>query len=774
MASPDYISVARRVKWFSRFSRSARQFRPANKTSHAILVQLLRFAFGDDTSLFPFSLRPSSSLFSTLSTPMPFHRPTSPLTLETYSAPPNDDIDSDGVLGSDDELDEDACLARHQRIEKLAEAYLQGTPLFILSASLKGPFDQGWVNPWRKRRKPERSHNGVEESTGPVVQETDPRPRNQFHELQEGSRHASPSVPPSDAPSEASRVSSKRQRTHRSSRDKQGRVSVSSQGTPKRTVPWTADTQLNSQLRDTSIARPQDDKWLKRDRKRIGFRDFDPPTSPTTTLSTRHTDTRNHTVRPLLARRQSPVSSHKSQGPVKADERQSASSPANQSGEKCRSESIVHSHPLHNTRPSPFKQQTIPHSVVPEAQSGETGPETSFCVVSSSSQLPKFEYRRRKKRKSDKKRESKSSSIQQAENAPLYVTKNADEPPQQEPAHLNLSVDPNLKNSQVRNEQNAQPVFKSTDTHSLVSRFDSRLGQGQLESRTIHGNTSDNIPSAQPVPPNPALTDYAPSLHSTALPAASSEDDSNTGPDPHLSTQAALLNAQRSFQDGLDSPDEDRPATSGRKRRPSQSSAVSSANSHNITPFYRLDKARPDVNDGSGKVAAMPSTQYMVDATTPFTFSTEKKRHVHIGSSSRIPSSKKKQKTASFMNSSSPGSPLPWSPTQENRPNSIQPDSKGSPRISRHESPHSHNVPVQPSQTTALPLTLSGSPPPTGQDGQGDIGGESFNLSQAIADAGSWLQESFDINQDLRHLGNNSGPPSTGNAQRSVLSLDTH
>ena len=699
---------------------------------------------------------------------MPFHRPTSQLALETYSSPPNDDVDSDGVLGSDDELDEDARFARRQRIEKLAEAYLQGTPLFILSASLKGPFDQGWVNPWRKRRKPERSHNAVEDSTGPVVQETDPRPRNQFQESPEGSRHASPSVPLSDAPNGASRMSSKRRRIHKPSQDKQGQVSVSSHCTPKRTVPWTADTQLNSQLRDSSVARPQDNEWLKRDRKRIGFRDFDPPTSPTTTLSTRHTNTTNRAVKALSARQQSLVSSRKSQSPVKADERQSASSPANQSGETRHSESIVHS--SHSTKPSPSKQQSIPPSAGPEAQPDETGPESSFCVVSSSSQLPKFEYRRRKKRKSDKKRKSKSSSIQQEENAPLDITKNSDKSPQQERTPSNLPVDYNPKNSQVQNEQNAPPALTSTDTHSLVSRFDSHLGQGQLESRTTHGtahgNTSDNIPSAQPVLPHPALADYAPSLHSTALPTASSEDDGNSGPDPHLSTQAALLNAHRSFQDGLDRPDEDRPAISGRKRRPSQSSTVSSANSHNITPFHQLDGDRPHINDGSSKAAAIPSTQYMVDATTPFTFSTEKKRHVHIRSSSRDPSSKKKQKTTSFMDSSSPGSPLPWSPTQENRPNSMQPDSKGS--------PHSHKDPVQPSQTTALPLTLSGSPPPTGQDGQGNIGGESFNLSQAIADAGSWLKESFDINHDLRHLGNNSGSPSTGNAPRSILSLDTH
>lgn len=48
----------RRVKWFARFSRFQPQIRPANKTSHAILVQLLRLALEmTPLSLSSFSLR---------------------------------------------------------------------------------------------------------------------------------------------------------------------------------------------------------------------------------------------------------------------------------------------------------------------------------------------------------------------------------------------------------------------------------------------------------------------------------------------------------------------------------------------------------------------------------------------------------------------------------------------------------------------------------------------------------------------------------------------
>jgi hypothetical protein len=42
--------------------------------------------------------------------------------------------------------------AKRRRIENYARQYLRGEPVFIASASLKGPFPPGWLNPWRKSR----------------------------------------------------------------------------------------------------------------------------------------------------------------------------------------------------------------------------------------------------------------------------------------------------------------------------------------------------------------------------------------------------------------------------------------------------------------------------------------------------------------------------------------------------------------------------------------------------------------------------------------------
>lgn len=41
--------------------------------------------------------------------------------------------------------------AKRRRIEANATSYLRGQPLTILTADLKGPFDDGWWNPWAKR-----------------------------------------------------------------------------------------------------------------------------------------------------------------------------------------------------------------------------------------------------------------------------------------------------------------------------------------------------------------------------------------------------------------------------------------------------------------------------------------------------------------------------------------------------------------------------------------------------------------------------------------------
>jgi hypothetical protein len=131
----------------------------------------------------------------------------------------------------------------------------------------------------------------------------------------------------------------------------------------------------------------------------------------------------------------------------------------------------------------------------------------------------------------------------------------------------------------------------------------------------------------------------------------------------------------------------------------------------------------------------MISTQYMIDAATPFTFSTEKKTEAPVLSSAKDGFKAKKRKTTSFALSSPFEISSDHSTTGEDHTESFM----------QHDPVHIRNSPSG-SPHSAFPMTLTGTTPPTAQEGQG---AESFNLSQAIAEAGSWLQQSFDINKDI-------------------------
>ncbi|KAI0194703.1 hypothetical protein EV127DRAFT_421063 [Xylaria flabelliformis] len=69
-------------------------------------------------------------------------------------------LNSDDIIcpGSDDENDEATKVARQRRYEEHGRRYLQGRPLHILSASLRGPFDKtsGWQNPWLPKPSTQR------------------------------------------------------------------------------------------------------------------------------------------------------------------------------------------------------------------------------------------------------------------------------------------------------------------------------------------------------------------------------------------------------------------------------------------------------------------------------------------------------------------------------------------------------------------------------------------------------------------------------------------
>lgn len=82
--------------------------------------------------------------------------------------------------GSDSEELEDGHHKKRRRIEELGQQYLEGKPLFIASASLRGPLSKGWVNPWAKKES---------KTTGVLRLQKEPRSRDrqfsrQFKETQ--------------------------------------------------------------------------------------------------------------------------------------------------------------------------------------------------------------------------------------------------------------------------------------------------------------------------------------------------------------------------------------------------------------------------------------------------------------------------------------------------------------------------------------------------------------------------------------------------------------
>ncbi|KAF2255574.1 hypothetical protein BU26DRAFT_598451 [Trematosphaeria pertusa] len=57
---------------------------------------------------------------------------------------------------SDEQYGPEQRAAKRRRIETIATQYLRGRTPFILSASLRGPFNKGWKNPWAKAKQEEK------------------------------------------------------------------------------------------------------------------------------------------------------------------------------------------------------------------------------------------------------------------------------------------------------------------------------------------------------------------------------------------------------------------------------------------------------------------------------------------------------------------------------------------------------------------------------------------------------------------------------------------
>lgn len=75
---------------------------------------------------------------------------------------------SEDVLypGSDKDESIEEQQARRRRIELQAQHYLRGRELFVLSAHLRGPFADGWINPWARKRKRNQRRYGAGRAHG--------------------------------------------------------------------------------------------------------------------------------------------------------------------------------------------------------------------------------------------------------------------------------------------------------------------------------------------------------------------------------------------------------------------------------------------------------------------------------------------------------------------------------------------------------------------------------------------------------------------------------
>lgn len=77
---------------------------------------------------------------------------------------------SEDVLypGSDKDESIEEQQARRRRIELQAQHYLRGRELFVLSAHLRGPFADGWINPWARKRKRNERRDGAGRAHGRI------------------------------------------------------------------------------------------------------------------------------------------------------------------------------------------------------------------------------------------------------------------------------------------------------------------------------------------------------------------------------------------------------------------------------------------------------------------------------------------------------------------------------------------------------------------------------------------------------------------------------
>lgn len=741
---------------------------------------------------------------------MPLHRRDAPFIFEPVE-PLQSEIYTE-LSCSEDELDEAARASKRRRIEKRAQDYLDGKPLYILSASLKGPFDKNWSNPWKRSkpyiRNPTPNTRVVKQGTAGTLPVAETKNNREESERQSATR----------APSLKGELSGVKSSISTSRLTKSGKKSRGIDRGNINKTPVDSDlTSISSSSISRSLAKTHSpaqaakshsaslkEGWLKRRPKDQLHLEPSKPPSPTPIGRQKagsDTPTGGKIIPPASAKSSGFKSiNHRQYTHAKHFAQTTASSPASEllakdgdinnlrwEASRDKNSSLKNSIMLGNS--SPCETTTCRSTKKLASENVATRNKAMKHIAPGDSNGFEFEYGRPNP-SSDARTKIKQSvpkrNIRGNETADLHEGVSSHDfaygtqrPVLEDTSHAQAGACAEQPKSP--NKRDDQPVGSSIENPSLSPNT------FETDGETTETMVSHNITSAQLPPEYAKIPTEIVSLQSTCFAELKSNTiDTNSAENnqQHISTQTAVSAAQKSFQDALSTPDREPrvEADTILIKNPSKSARSSerrTAPGHKITPFCAVQSLHQNTENGSFEenISINPNpinTQALIEPVSPFAVSTAKKvrNKVSFSPNNEIDTPSARDPDAAVtrpvLAEASPVSPFEITGFGFSAcSNTLTADPAKPPDPPPIESASAPSESSQSITGSALPLTSETSTG-TKQDGQLVEDLDNFDLNQAIADAGTFL-ESWDVEKDLRSFGGNAHSSASALERRPIL-----
>ncbi|TPX23181.1 hypothetical protein DIZ76_012507 [Coccidioides immitis] len=704
---------------------------------------------------------------------MSVQRPGFPLSFEPVSPTPSDTV----VWSSDSEseIDDASRTAKRRKIEHLAREYLEGKPLFIFSATLKGPFDKGWANPWKQTRRllgeqaVECRDEGASITPTGITIESPRSARSHGPPTLANRCHSDTQVQNSETYQEC-RDSADEERKASGRPTDATRPASNPLFAPERT---SIGSRSSIEKNQGASRYPSTTKWLKKDRTKLDRHATDRPRSPSPTPAPRsvrdisqttvqnrcssgHTNTMLGSPTPNATEVRVPGFT-----PINRHVRNTASSPIaipvtaasrkkpRKSGAKTNMEPRGAVSPYSKKSTSPRSSgencnngdRAVVHmATATTSGKGSTNQEEPFATTDT---MPdSFKYHRVARQASKQKRIT--SKVTKSDFSHGHSSSKANEEKPKKPT-------PSL--------------MSNTSAGPMLS--------GPVECQEhISTSVSLNLPSAQVIPDQAAYQNQMISLHSTEYAATNGMLISPARDSLDLwSTQAALPIAQKSLQEDFVNPEIKGQGDQTKYRKSLQRSDTENGVNGQITPFQSFYTPRKrNASDHAHPTTQGPSsTHAIINEIIPYDVSTAKKAQFeHNSPGSNLHSHPQRDDFDGHNKTSSEPHAKPVHPRRQP---SIRPASNHSNEAPKASIPYEDFS--RESSGTALPFTLPSTNGTRQHDGQGFIAGlGNFDLDQAIADAGSFLQ-SWELHAEVSFQTNRTVASSTGQPAQSILHTST-